>query len=402
MIICIINRKLDNVSEAALGWRRTSPKPSAHTPYYPHHSPDTIDNYHLWTRRSPCNYPAPAGIRAPYSFTPWGRGGLAARLLDSHLREAHTIPGGDRSPDFCKWVSCWTMLPIGGFSRGSPVSCAAPHSPHFALIGSRDLDVNNLPNISKSQPHKRLEDTPFARLNRVRFSHVGIMPDHDVPPHVPRSHHPSPKRGNSPCSNAGEDSLLRRDSLFLNPFLDPLAPSRGAFVKPADERRRHASPGDKRLQMQHPLASSTLAPRSDPIRYVTRLQARVMSAGCPFVLGHTFANSRYSAPASFGVRAIPASSKMFRLSSDNSPHGSASRNESQTKDEVDHFYSSSAHVPSIDPNPVLHDCHSHMNWSWSVNEQRTERTAIDCCGRCYAGIKHGTTTLTRHFKLNSQ
>ncbi|KAJ8898340.1 hypothetical protein PR048_003700 [Dryococelus australis] len=44
-------------------------------------------------------------------------------------------------PDFRVWESCRTMpLPLH--------SGAAPCSPHFALIGSRDIDVENRPNLS--------------------------------------------------------------------------------------------------------------------------------------------------------------------------------------------------------------------------------------------------------------
>ncbi|KAJ8865923.1 hypothetical protein PR048_033446 [Dryococelus australis] len=55
------------------------------------------------------------------------RGELVVRLLASHLGKTGSIPGGVASPPphptvFRMWESCRTMVLVGGFSRGSPVS----------------------------------------------------------------------------------------------------------------------------------------------------------------------------------------------------------------------------------------------------------------------------------------
>ncbi|KAJ8890861.1 hypothetical protein PR048_010370 [Dryococelus australis] len=56
-------------------------------------------------------------------------------------------------PDFRFWESCWTILLIGGFSRGSPVlptlafrRCS--NSPRFTPIGSHDLSVKSRRNLT--------------------------------------------------------------------------------------------------------------------------------------------------------------------------------------------------------------------------------------------------------------
>ncbi|KAJ8874223.1 hypothetical protein PR048_025065 [Dryococelus australis] len=64
-------------------------------------------------------------------------------------------------PGLRKWES-WRMTPLAGvFSRGSPVttplySGAAPFSPHFTLLGFRDLVVKSRPNISTKLERRAL------------------------------------------------------------------------------------------------------------------------------------------------------------------------------------------------------------------------------------------------------
>ncbi|KAJ8889291.1 hypothetical protein PR048_008789 [Dryococelus australis] len=53
-----------------------------------------------------------------------GRVDLAARLARSPSTKAKRVQSPAGSPDFRKWESCRTMLLVGGFSRGSPVSPA--------------------------------------------------------------------------------------------------------------------------------------------------------------------------------------------------------------------------------------------------------------------------------------
>ncbi|KAJ8874500.1 hypothetical protein PR048_025360 [Dryococelus australis] len=79
---------------------------------------------------------------------------VVVRLFTSHLDEPGSIPGGVRSPDFCVWESCRTTPLVGGVSRGYPVppvllhTAAAPFSPRFTLVSSRDHDVNSRPDLS--------------------------------------------------------------------------------------------------------------------------------------------------------------------------------------------------------------------------------------------------------------
>ncbi|KAJ8875566.1 hypothetical protein PR048_023462 [Dryococelus australis] len=72
-------------------------------------------------------------------------------LLSSHQGDPGSTPGWITA-DFRMWESCWTMLLVGGFFRGSPVSPALSFRCYFiltliALIGSEDLDVKSHPNI---------------------------------------------------------------------------------------------------------------------------------------------------------------------------------------------------------------------------------------------------------------
>ncbi|KAJ8879195.1 hypothetical protein PR048_019801 [Dryococelus australis] len=93
-----------------------------------------------------------------------GRGDVAVRLPASPTAYRVRYPAGSL-PDFRTWESCRTMLLIGEFSRGSPVSTALAFRRCFILaslssshLGSQDLDF-------KSPPLSFL------------FSPVGIVPD---------------------------------------------------------------------------------------------------------------------------------------------------------------------------------------------------------------------------------
>ncbi|KAJ8865946.1 hypothetical protein PR048_033469 [Dryococelus australis] len=124
------------------------------------------------------------------------RGGIAARALATHRGE----PGS--FSDFLMLVSCRTMPLVGGFSRGSSGSGAAPYSPHFTLSGSQDLDVKSRPNLSTPFP-AIISCLYTCKMFRVelpvsllashqggpgsvpcwvtpRFSHVGIVSDDAV------------------------------------------------------------------------------------------------------------------------------------------------------------------------------------------------------------------------------
>ncbi|KAJ8879998.1 hypothetical protein PR048_020620 [Dryococelus australis] len=60
---------------------------------------------------------------------------MAERLARSPPTKANRVQTPAGSPHFRKWESCWTMLLVGGFSRGSPASrCSAFTS--VILIGS--------------------------------------------------------------------------------------------------------------------------------------------------------------------------------------------------------------------------------------------------------------------------
>ncbi|KAJ8875289.1 hypothetical protein PR048_023184 [Dryococelus australis] len=80
-----------------------------------------------------------------YSLCLKCRGGRAVSLLASHQGDLGSIPG-QVTPDFRMWELCWTMLFVGGFSGGSPVSPAFSfwHCSIFTsitVIGSKDLDA---------------------------------------------------------------------------------------------------------------------------------------------------------------------------------------------------------------------------------------------------------------------
>ncbi|KAJ8889580.1 hypothetical protein PR048_009080 [Dryococelus australis] len=75
---------------------------------------------------------------------------------------------------------CRTMSLVGGFSQGSPVF-AAPYSPHFALIGSQDLNIKGRPNLLTQSRGggtvvQWLNHSPPTLANRVRFP-AGSFPD---------------------------------------------------------------------------------------------------------------------------------------------------------------------------------------------------------------------------------
>ncbi|KAJ8873932.1 hypothetical protein PR048_024769, partial [Dryococelus australis] len=85
-----------------------------------------------------------------------GRGGRVVSTLTSHQDEstkANRVESPAGSPHFRTWESCRTMPLVAGFSRGSPVSpalsircCSILTS--ITLIGSQDLAVYSLPNLS--------------------------------------------------------------------------------------------------------------------------------------------------------------------------------------------------------------------------------------------------------------
>ncbi|KAJ8880929.1 hypothetical protein PR048_017402, partial [Dryococelus australis] len=72
------------------------------------------------------------------------------RLDCSPPTKANRVQSLARSlPDIHRWKSCWTMLMVCGFSRGSPVSpVVAPSSLHGTLISSGDLVVQSRQNLS--------------------------------------------------------------------------------------------------------------------------------------------------------------------------------------------------------------------------------------------------------------
>ncbi|KAJ8886083.1 hypothetical protein PR048_012290 [Dryococelus australis] len=71
---------------------------------------------------------------------------VAERLADSPLTKANRVQSPAKSPDFCKWESCQTMLLVKRFSRGFPVSLAPSFRHHsiftsITLISCQDLAV---------------------------------------------------------------------------------------------------------------------------------------------------------------------------------------------------------------------------------------------------------------------
>ncbi|KAJ8872357.1 hypothetical protein PR048_025961 [Dryococelus australis] len=95
-----------------------------------------------------------------FSVFIWGRCSRAISTLASNQDEPEFNPRPGPQ-DFRKCESCRTMLLVGGFSRGSPVS-PAPYSLQSPLIGSQDLT--------------RLDYSPPAYANRAQFP-AGLLPD---------------------------------------------------------------------------------------------------------------------------------------------------------------------------------------------------------------------------------
>ncbi|KAJ8879844.1 hypothetical protein PR048_020461 [Dryococelus australis] len=135
-------------------------------------------------REVSCNIPNQRPSHYPRNisqFTAGGRGGVVARLLDSHLDEPGSIP--------CE-VASGTMPLVGGFSRRSPVSPALSFRrcsilPSITLIGSRDLVVTSLSNLfahkQGSQKCSFCQGTAYRQVcvpmtSLVQGSHESCLP----------------------------------------------------------------------------------------------------------------------------------------------------------------------------------------------------------------------------------
>ncbi|KAJ8891008.1 hypothetical protein PR048_010517 [Dryococelus australis] len=86
-----------------------------------------------------------------------GRSVVAVRLLDSHIRERGSIPGGGRSPIFAcgnRAGRCrWSVDFLGNLLFPPPSqSGAAPYSHRFTPIGPQELAVKGRPNLSTPLP----------------------------------------------------------------------------------------------------------------------------------------------------------------------------------------------------------------------------------------------------------
>ncbi|KAJ8868082.1 hypothetical protein PR048_031891 [Dryococelus australis] len=96
----------------------------------------------------------PESLLATPSSYPFGTA-VAERLARSPPIKANRVQSPAGSPDFHKWASCRMMPLVGGFSRGSPIS-PVPLFRHRSIktsiifIGSQDLAVKSLPNLSPS------------------------------------------------------------------------------------------------------------------------------------------------------------------------------------------------------------------------------------------------------------
>ncbi|KAJ8886048.1 hypothetical protein PR048_012254 [Dryococelus australis] len=84
--------------------------------------------------------------------------------------------------DFRKWESCRTMLLVGGFSWGFPVSPpplhsgAAPCSPHFTLIVSQHLVVNSCPNLSAQLNSVLKEQLKGSITDQINLNRTQLCP----------------------------------------------------------------------------------------------------------------------------------------------------------------------------------------------------------------------------------
>ncbi|KAJ8878509.1 hypothetical protein PR048_019087 [Dryococelus australis] len=157
-------RKACSVSAVTLGtvaeWLDRSPPTKANRAQSPAGSPD----FRMWESCRTMPFPPPfhSGA-APYSSVlktsllravqissltlmqriVGGRGDVVVRLL----AHKHQTESGRSFSDFRLWESCRTMPLVGGFSWGSPVPPS--HTHHTSpLIGSQDLNVKSLPNLS--------------------------------------------------------------------------------------------------------------------------------------------------------------------------------------------------------------------------------------------------------------
>ncbi|KAJ8884344.1 hypothetical protein PR048_016201 [Dryococelus australis] len=109
-------------------------------------------------------------------------------LLASHQGEPDSMPGRF-TLDFHVWESCWTMMMVGGSSRGYPVfppfhSGAALYSPRFTLISSRDSDIKSR---GANSSHRHTGSRP---LGSSREGSAGLVTagEHVAPPdHSPMS-----------------------------------------------------------------------------------------------------------------------------------------------------------------------------------------------------------------------
>ncbi|KAJ8875179.1 hypothetical protein PR048_023074 [Dryococelus australis] len=100
----------------------------------------------------------------------------AVSLLASHEVDPGSIPGRV-TPDFRKWESWRTILLVGGFSRGSPVSPALSFWSYsifttITRIGSQDLDRNDENTACLA---RRDDVAPSARVSVTR---IAPMPAH--------------------------------------------------------------------------------------------------------------------------------------------------------------------------------------------------------------------------------
>ncbi|KAJ8865758.1 hypothetical protein PR048_033279 [Dryococelus australis] len=120
------------------------------------------------------------------------RATVAERLACSPPTKATRVQSPARSfPDFCMWESCRTMLLVGGFSWGYPISSTLSFLrcsilTCITLIGSEDLDVTGMrPIITEFDPKNRsvrteLTDMVLTKWDcgvvvRLLASHLGAL-----------------------------------------------------------------------------------------------------------------------------------------------------------------------------------------------------------------------------------